>query len=255
MNAKKTSYKIALTAVFASIYFILGTIPLFPLATGGFLRANKLLAPLAGMLLGPGLGGASVVLGSFLFVAFSGQPPLLPLGPLPLDFVPDTTVAMVSGLAFAGRIKAALIVPTLVIFAYFVDPISVAVVAVRGIEIPFAWLHIVSVAAFAAALILRSQGRIGGRGLAFVAATAFVSLLCGQLVGTILGQNISVRYGTLSLAAWVARVSNWPSASAPFIGFFYTYPIERLIYTVSSVLIAYPVLTALARRTEQATAS
>lgn len=255
LSAKRASHRIALTAVFAAIYFVLGTIPVFPLATGGFLRANKLIAPLAGMLLGPVLGGASMVLGSFLFVAFSGQPPLLPLGPLPLDFVPDTTVALVSGIAFSSRMKAALLVPILVILAYIVDPISVVFVRVGGFDIPFMWFHVGSVVVFAAAVYLKIRGRIGGSGMVFVGATAFVSLLTGQLAGTILGQNISVRYGTLSLAAWVGRVSNWPSASAPFIGFFYTYPIERSIYTVASVLIAFPVLRALRRRTKTVTAS
>ena len=73
LSARRTTYRVALTAAFAGIYFVLGLIPVFPLATGGFLRANKILAPLAGMLLGPVLGASSVVLGSFVFLAFSGQ--------------------------------------------------------------------------------------------------------------------------------------------------------------------------------------
>ena len=249
LSAKRASYRIALTAIFATTYFILGTIPVFPLATGGFLRANKVLAPLTGMVLGPGLAGASMVLGSFMTVAFSGQPPILPLGPLPLDFVPDATVAIVSGLTFVGKAKAALGVPLLMIISYFIDPISVAFVPVGGMEVPFAWLHILSVLVLAAAFFLHRQRQISRRGVAFIAAIAFASLLSGQLAGTIVGQNVSVRFGTLALSAWQGKVETWPW------GFFYTYPIERIIYAAASVLVAVPVLRAITRRIEGAIVS
>ncbi|MBI3859276.1 MAG: hypothetical protein HY296_03420 [Thaumarchaeota archaeon] len=245
LASRRTSQKVALTAVFAAVYFVLGFIPVFPLSTGGYLRANKVLAPLTGMLLGPGLGVASMTLGSFLFVAFSGQPAILLLGPLPLDFVPDATVALVSGLSFSGRVKAALAVPAIVILAFFLDPISVLFVSVGGASVPFAWFHILAVGVLAAAFILQKRGVVSNQGAVIVSAGTLAALLTGQLAGTLLGQNISVRFGTLTLASWAKSVSY----------FFFAYPVERSIYVVASILIALPVLKAVSRRTVKPTAS
>jgi len=227
--------------MFAAVYFVLGTIPVFPLSTGGFLRANKVIAPLAGMLLGPILGGASMILGSFLYVAFSGQPPILPLGPLPLDFVPDSVVATLSGLAFSGRRKLAIGVRVFLLAVYFLDPISVTLVDVSNVSVPFAWLLVVSVVMLTG-ILLRNGHAARFSSLPFVAIVTLTALLSGQLAGTIVGQNINVRFGTLALSAWQGKVITFPW------GFFYTYPVERAIYTVASVLISFPVLRALSKK-------
>ena len=118
---------------------------------------------------------------------------------------------------------------------YWVDHISVRFVD----GVPFTWLHMASLVPLAGVLLLEGAGRISRLNPAFVVSVTFGALLCGQLTGTLVGQELSVRvFGTLSLQAWRSIVPV----------FFPLYPVERTFFTAVGSLVSIPVLRALARR-------
>ena len=235
LRVRRRSYMVASAAVFAVVYAILG---LFPVAAyigvSSFLTFREILSPLAGMLFGPMTGGLSMVVGSFVDFAF-GRPVVFDF----LDFVPDLASAVGAGLAFTGRRKAALALPAILLLWYSLDPLSVDVVQVSGIPVPFFWMHVLSVLVLGGALLLEARGRIERLNPAFVAATVFASTMAGHIAGSILYENVLVRVNHLLTPEGLAGA--WQSI-------FYLYPAERILFTVLGTAVAVPVLRALVRR-------
>jgi hypothetical protein len=147
-----------------------------------------------------------------------------------------------AGLALSGKRKAAIALPLAVLCLYWLDPLSVLFVG----AVPFTWMHMISIAILAALLLLEGRGRIQRLGPIFVVGVNFAALLCGQLTGTLVSQNLLVRvYGTLTADAWRGLV--------PI--FFPLYPVERVLFTAVGSIVSIPVLRAIAgmRRTGQET--
>jgi len=89
----------------------------------------------------------------------------------------------------------------------------------------------------AALLILEGKGRLQRLSPAFIVGVEFAALMCGQLTGTLVSQNLSVRvFGTLTADAWRGIV--------PL--FFPLYPVERIFFTVVGSFISIPVLRSVA---------
>lgn len=234
LRLKRRTAMVAAGSLFAALYAILGTIPVsrLVLGSGYFLTASNFVTPLAGMLFGPLVGGLSVVVGDLLD-AYAGY---IGVGTTGGAIVAaDLATVVTAGLAFTGRWKAALAVPLAVLVLYWADPISVLFVG----PVPFTWLHMISLVPFAAVLLLRRSGRMPELHPAFVAGVTFAALLCGQLTGTLVSQELSVRvYHTLSLQAWQGFV--------PL--FFPLYPFERTLFTVVGSALSLPILRAVWRR-------
>jgi hypothetical protein len=225
---------VAAASIFAAIYAILGAFPVSKLllGSGNFLTASNFVTPLAGMIFGPFVGGFAAVVGDLLDV-YAGY---ITIGSTGVSIIAaDLATVALAGLAYTGRWKLALAVPLSVLVLYWVDPISVLYVG----GIPFTWLHMLSLLPLAAAVLLARSGRITRLNPAFVASVTFGALLCGQLTGTLVGQELSVRiYQTTSIQAWRGIV--------PL--FFPLYPIERTFFTVVGSAISLPVLRAIWRR-------
>jgi hypothetical protein len=234
LRLKRRSALVAAASVFAALYAVLGAIPVsrLLLGSGNFLTASNFVTPLAGMIFGPFVGGFAAVVGDLLDV-YAGY---IVLGGTGASIIAaDLLTVATAGIAFTGRWKAALAVPVAVLALYWLDPISVLFVG----WVPFTWLHMLSLAPFAGALILNRSGRISKLHPAFVASVTFAALLCGQLTGTLVGQELSVRvYHTLTLQDWRALV--------PL--FFPLYPVERTLFTVVGTVVSLPILRALWRR-------
>lgn len=234
LRLKRRTSMVAAAAVFAALYAVLGTIPIsrLLLGSGYFLTASNFVTPLAGMAFGPLVGGFAALVGDLLD-AYAGYIAFGATGVAVL--AADLATVVTAGLAYTGRWKGAVALPAAVIVLYWADPISVLFVG----SIPFTWLHMLSLAPLAGVLLLQRSGRVSDLNPAFVASVAFASLLCGQLTGTLVGQELSVRiYHTLTLEAWRNLV--------PF--FFPLYPVERTVFTVVGSIISVPVLRALWRR-------
>lgn len=234
LRPRRRTALVSAAALFAALYAVLGTIPIsmLVLGSGNFLLASNFITPLAGMVFGPFVGGFAAVAGDIIDVYYG----TIAFGATGASVIlADLATVVTAGLAFTGRWKAALALPVVVLLLYWVDPISVLFVG----PIPFTWLHMLSLVPFAAVLLLAKSEKLSRLHPAFVAAVTFAALLCGQLTGTLAGQELSVRiYHTLSLQAWRGLV--------PL--FFPLYPVERSFFTAVGTAITLPVLRALWRR-------
>ena len=240
LATSKRTRMVAAASIFAVLYAILGLIPVSAMVDiGSFLTFAEILAPLAGMLFGPTIGGYSMVLGTFVDFAL-GKPVSFDL----LDFIPDVAAAVTAGLCFSGRRKAAVALPVLLIVAYTLDPLSSPIIDVAGIEIPFLWMHILSVLILIPALVLNGREKLGRLSPFFIAATVFAATMCAHVAGSVLYENILVRVNhSLSPAA---VKSAWSLI-------FYLYPAERVLFTVLGTFVSIPVLRSVAARQRRGT--
>lgn len=233
LHVRTRSRVVASAAVFAVLYAVLGLFPVSAyIGVSSFLTFREVVSPLAGMVFGPLTGGLSMVLGNFVDFAF-GKPVAFDF----LDFVPDLASAVMAGLVFTGRKKAALALPLVLLLWYSVDPLSQDAVSVSGFSVPFYWLHLLSVAALGVALLMEAKGALARLNPIFIGATVFASTMTGHIAGSIMYENVIGRVDGLTQTV----VRSWY-----FI--FYAYPAERLLFTVLGTLIAVPVLRALSRR-------
>jgi hypothetical protein len=100
-NQKRLSNQtkiIASIAVFSSLYAVLRIMQTIPMigAQGASFSLSDVLAPLYGIILGPYVGGASVIIGTFLGMAM-GKPVVF----LGLDFLPAFVCTVALGLLVA----------------------------------------------------------------------------------------------------------------------------------------------------------
>ena len=233
-RSTRRSRLVAGASLFAALYAVLGNIPVSKLllGSGNFLTASNFVTPLAGMIFGPLVGGLAALIGDVLDV-FTGS---IVIGSTGLAVIAaDMATAATAGFAFTGRRAMALGLPLAVLLLYWLDPLSVLFVG----PVPFTWLHMVSLAPLAGALLYEKAGKISRVNPAFVVSVTFAALLCGQLTGTLVGQELSVRvYQNLTQQGWDAIV--------PL--FFPLYPVERTFFTVVGSLVSVPVLRGIWQR-------
>jgi len=235
LHGGRRSYFVASAAIFAVLYAILGLFPVSAyVGVSSFLTFREVVSPLSGMIFGPLTGGFSMILGNFVDFAL-GRPVVFDF----LDFAPDLASAVLAGLVFTGRRKAAVALPLVLIAWYSLDPLSVNTVVVWGTPVPFLWMHIVSVAALAVALAFEAKGKLNRLHPAFVAATVFASTMTGHVAGSIMYENVLGR---------INGVVSPQGLAANFEAIFYLYPAERALFLVLGTVVAVPVLRALSRR-------
>jgi hypothetical protein len=226
---------VASASLFAVLYAFLGLLPFSAMiGVSGFLTFRETVSPLAGMLFGPIVGGASMVLGNFVDFLM-GKPVVFDF----LDFIPDLTSAVVAGLAFTGHKKAAIGLPTFLLVWFMLDPDSAVFVRVDGVSVPFLWMHMLSICVLAGTFLYEKKGSVGKLSPAFVGAVTFASTMSGHLAGNIMYENVIFRLdGVIPKDGYQAF---WTLA-------FYAYPFERVLYTVVGTMVAYAVLRAVPRR-------
>lgn len=233
LKARRRTTVVAMVGVLASLYAILGLIPVSRLVgISSFITFRETLSPLIGMLLGP-VGGFAIFIGVLLDFGF-GRPVVF----LGLDFLIDLAAALTAGFAFTGRRTAAVLLPAALITIFLANPSSAYFVDVGGIEVPFVWMHVISVGILAAALYLEVRGRIQKLSWAFVGSTMFASTMAGHITGGILTEivylNQGILFGSASIGAYWSAV-------------FFLYPIERAFLTIVGTAVSFPVLRAISR--------
>lgn len=238
LPVRRRTYAVASASLFAVVYAVLGLFPVSAIiGAGGFLTFREAVSPLTGMLFGPIVGGFSMVLGNFVDFAM-GKPIVFDF----LDFVPDLVSAVVAGLAFTGHRKAAVGFPVLLLAWFTLDPLSPVLVSVGGINVPFLWMHVISIGVLSGALLYEKRGRLRRLTPAFVGAVTFASTMSGHVAGNIMYENVIFRLdGVIPKDGYQAF---WTLA-------FYAYPLERVLYTVLGTMVAYPVLRAVSRRRDE----
>lgn len=234
-NLSKTSTRtktIALIAIFSAVYTALRLIPTVPMVgTSATFSLSDILAPLYGILLGPYVGGASIVLGSFAAMGMGKAAPFLGL-----DFLPALVNAVALGFLVRRKWWPVVALNAALLIAYVLNPLTLNFVNTPIGPLPYVWMHVV-----AFAVLVSPLGRKAGRWIdtldsskitAGFAILAFVGTMMQHLAGGILYETIPAQIThTVLLTAYPGI---WT-----FL--FYVYPIERIILVVGAVAVGVPV--------------
>jgi hypothetical protein len=231
---------VPLAAVFAAVYGTLRLVP-FSLWIGGSGRAftaTEFVAPLFGIMLGPYVGSAAAVAGTFLAIVLTGR-----MNFFGLDFLPVLSNALVLGFLIRRRWLVSVFVYSILLALFFIDPSTLHFVPVTigsGIvQVPFVWLHIVAWILLASPLGRRSVSWLDGRTTSKATVAACTLALIGttaqHLTGTILFASLAVPLMGMTPQALGAT---WNLV-------FYLYPVERLVVIFAATIVTVATTRAL----------
>ena len=212
-------------------------------ATGGYLSFSDFLAPIIGILLGPYLGGLTVLIGNFGAIGFgraTNFPTLFGLG----DFIPDFVAVVSVGFLMQRKWLPVVALNAGLLALFFVDPLTSIFVTIPGtsISIPFAWMHIVAFVVLLSPLALMATKWVtaGGKKIAAgLVVLTFIGTMMQHLAGNIL---FEVSFGQISPP--IIPAAAWP---AEWTGVLFAYPIERTILIVCAVLVGTPLIATVIR--------
>ncbi len=230
--------KIALLTIFTALYIVLRFIPFSMIIgpSGGYLSLSDFLAPIIGIILGPYLGGASVVIGNLSAIALGRN--MMFFG---LDFLPDLMAVVATGfLTQQKRSSWAIVVGinAALLAIFMLNPLTTNFVY----SIPFAWLHIVAFILLLTPLSLLAAKWIYTMNAKKVTAGIIILVLIGvmmqHLAGNILYEVI------LNQVTGAVQATSYPPM---WTAVFFVYPIERSILILAAVLVGTPLLFLLTR--------
>ncbi len=229
--------KLALISLFAVLYTVLRLVPTFPMVgVLGTFSASDTLAPIYGVLLGPYVGGGSIIIGTFLAIAF-GKPATF----LGLDFLPATVAAVSLGFMVQRRFRPVIAIFIVLLGLFLVHPFTLRFVTLpNGVPVPFNWLHLVALVILVSPLSRRAVDWITSvspkRLPLGLAVLSFIGTMMQHVTGGFLFESV------LGLVLNTIKANAWP---ALWTTIFYAYPFERLIVTVVAALIGSALITTL----------
>jgi hypothetical protein len=224
--------KVALAAVFAALYFVLRSLPVFEMigVSGRFTAGDFLLTTIA-LVVGLWGGILSVLVGTFLAYPISATPFL------GLDFLPGVMNILIVGLILQNRRGTAQAIYIMSLLLFLVSPYSLFF---GYAYVPYTWLHIVALILLLSPVVPRVPEWVvgsGSRQIAAVAVLAFVGTMAQHITGALLfefvlgmvqGESPSILRNVWQLVFWV-------------------YPIERLLITAISTAISLGLVRAMKR--------
>jgi hypothetical protein len=221
---------IAFLIVFSALYAALRPVPLGPMiGLSNSFSISDFLVPLYGIILGPYIGGLSVIIGTFLGMALGKAPYFFGLDILPA-FV--NTVAI--GFLMKRKWAPVIVLNIILLLAFALNPLTTLFIG----PIPFFWLHIVALA-----VLISPLGRKAGQWVktlkpkfltAGLAILAFVGTMMQHLTGNILTEVVLGQI-VRSISPETFSTIIWPSA-------FLLYPWERLTLVILSVVVGVPLI-------------
>ncbi len=227
-TSRSKSAKIALTAVFAALYFVLRSLPnpipfLFQMiGVSGRFTAGDFLLTIVALVAGLGGGVLSVFIGTVLAYPMSGTPFL------GLDFLPGVMNILIVGLILGNRRRIAQGAYIALLLLFLVSPYSL----LFGYgDVPYTWLHVVALVLLLSPVIARVPNwivRNDNYQLAAVATLAFVGTMAQHLTGGLL---FELAVGLVQGNSPTILRSNWQII-------FWLYPAERLLITAISTVIS-----------------
>lgn len=236
MKIPITTKQIALTAIFAAIYAVFRIIPTVPMigAPGVTFSLSDILAPLYGIILGPYIGGLSVLIGTF--TAMSVKTPVF----LGLDFLPAFVNAVALGFLVRRKWLPVIILNVILLAAFIANPLTLVFVPLgSNFSFPFMWLHIIALIVLISPLALmatkwieKSKVNLAVAGFAIL---AFIGTMMQHLMGNILYENIFV---------YVTNIMTPESLALRWQAVFFLYPWERLILIILAALVGLPLIRA-----------
>ena len=240
MKLAITTKQIALTAVFAAIYAVLRIVPTVPMigVPGASFSLSDILAPIYGIILGPYVGGASVLIGTF--TAMSAKAPVF----LGLDFLPGFVNAVALGFLVRRKWLPVIGLNVVLLLAFVLNPLTLNFVNISlgniNTVFPFMWLHIAALIVLISPLGLKATRWIdaakSSTAIAGFAILAFIGTMMQHLMGNILYENIFV---------YVTNIMTPESIALRWQLVFFLYPWERLILIVLAVAVGVPLIRAL----------
>ena len=212
---------VALVSLFAALYVVLGTLPLFYIfgSYGTFITAALILAPIAGIVLGPVGGTVSVIVGGIAGMAITGN---MPMGVF--SFLPGALNALCIGLVFRGKwyFSAA-------IFAAFI----IGFIALPSIDTA-KW--VIWFDAFALFVLISPASTIARK---YVKNKDPQKIVLGVGILTFIGVLVDHAVGSLIFQALT------PLPTEVWEGLALVYPIERLLVTIVATIIGAGVIKAM----------
>ncbi|MCW4006442.1 MAG: hypothetical protein NWF04_07605 [Candidatus Bathyarchaeota archaeon] len=229
---KITTRQIAMVTVFASLYAVLRVIPTVPMigVEGASFSVADVLAPIYGIILGPYVGGLSVIVGTF--IGMSVKTPFF----LGLDFLPALVNTVALGFLVRRKWWPVVLLNVALFLGFVLNPLTLNFVEIptgsASIAVPFMWMHIV-----AFIVLLSPLGRNAGKwiqsqkpqkAIAGFAVLAFIGTMMQHLMGNILYENIFV---------YVSKFLTPESIMVRWNAVFFLYPIERTILVIFATII------------------
>jgi len=219
-----TTRNMALTAVFASLYLLFYSWPLFPLigSPGQFIKAGNIIAPIIGIILGPWLGVFATtvggVMGAFLWQA----------GPFgPISFLPHVAVVFFAGMLYKNRRWICRITYLLSFLAFALYP----VVGPAWLAPSFLWLHVASLGFLFTPFqskpreFMMEEENLSKLTLG-VGTISLVASLFGHVIGSLMFEGVY-------WPSFISEISAWKSSWALLV---WIYPMERILIAVFSAL-------------------
>jgi hypothetical protein len=231
--------QIALIAVFSALYSVFRLVPMGPMiGLSTTFSVADCLAPVYGIVLGPFTGGASIILGTFLAMAF-GKPVIF----LGLDFLPAFVNAVAIGFLVRKKWVPAIILNVALLAIFIANPLTTQFMNLPGttIAIPFYWLHIVALAVLISPLGFKAGAWVKTLKTGYVAIgvaiLAFIGTMMQHLTGNILTEVVSTQITGTLMPETLTKII-WPSA-------FVLYPWERLTLVILATIVGVALVKAL----------
>jgi len=231
----KISNRTKITAfliVFSALYAALRPVPLGPIiGLSTTFSVSDFLAPLYGIILGPYVGGLSVIIGTFLGMTIKA--PVF----MGLDFLPALVNTVAIGFLIKRKWAPVIVLNIILLLAFILNPLTTLFIG----PVPFVWLHIVALL-----MLISPLGRKAGQWVetlkpkfltAGLAILAFVGTMTQHLTGNILTEVVLGQIvGSISPETFSTII--WPGA-------FLVYPLERTLLVALSVIVGVPLVRTL----------
>lgn len=231
----KTSNRTKITAsliVFSALYAALRPVPLGPMiGLSTTFSISDFLAPLYGIILGPYVGGLSVIIGTFLGMTIKA--PVF----MGLDFLPALVNTVAIGFLIKRKWAPVVVLNIILLLAFILNPLTSLFIG----PVPFVWLHIVALL-----VLISPLGRKAGQWVetlkpkfltAGLAILAFVGTMMQHLTGNILTEVV--------LGQIVGSISSETFSTIIWPGAFLVYPLERTLLVILSVVVGVPLVRTL----------
>jgi len=232
-NVSNRTKIIAFLIVFSALYAVLRPVPLGPMiGLSANFSVSDFLAPIYGIVLGPYVGGLSIIIATFLGMAM-GKAPVF----MGLDFLPALVNTVAIGFLIKRKWAPVVVLNVALLLAFILNPLTSLFIG----PFPFFWLHIVALL-----VLISPLGRNAGRWVetlkpkfltAGLAILAFVGTMMQHLTGNILTEVVLGQVlGSITPETFSMFI--WPGA-------FLLYPWERLTLVILSVVVGVPLVRTL----------
>jgi len=231
-HLNRNTKAIAAIAIFSALYAALRIIPTVPMiGTGATFHLSDILAPLFGILLGPYVGGVSIIIGTFAAIGLG-----TPVSFFGLDFLPAFVVAVSLGFLVRSKWLPVIILNAFLLVFYAVNPLTSNFISTPWGTIPYLWMHI------AAFIVLLSP--LGHRAGKWVKSEKTTTITAGFVILAFIGTMMQHLTGGILYEVVLGQLTHTVLTSAyPGIWnfVFYIYPWERLALIIGAAIVGVPV--------------